>query len=232
MSWSAYTKNRPGVRGTTEDVELQQLVDRPATIAGLGPGRSRYARPARVAREGAVTAGLPKPGAGRARRGGTPSPTRSAGRGSGRGGRASAAAPPRLAAFEVAEADDVDEGPLGRVEPERAPGPDLEFFAAQLERARVELVEARRCLQCRASAPPGDGDVDGGGDGIGQAMAGERGLQAQRRERDPLGDLDKVGVGGRSIGPAVDAATEREDLPGVPQGVKRLSATPACLASP
>ncbi len=120
----------------------------------------------------------------------------------------------------MAEADDVDEGPLGRVEPERAPGPDLEFVSSQLERARVELVEARRCLQAGPSAPPGDGDVDGGGDGIGQAMARKRGLQAQRRERDPLGDLDKVGVGGRSIGPAVDAATEREDLPGVPQGVK------------
>jgi hypothetical protein len=107
--------------------------------------------------------------------------------------------PGHLAAFEVAEADDVDEGPLGRVEPERAPGPDLEFVSSQLERARVELVEARRCLQAGPSAPPGDGDVDGGGDGIGQTMARKRGLQAQRRERDPLGDLDKVeSAGGAS----------------------------------
>jgi hypothetical protein len=128
--------------------------------------------------------------------------------------------PGDLAAFEVAEADAVDQGPFCRVQPERAPGPDLELVASQLERPGVELVDARRRLQGGASASSGDGDVDGAGDGVDQAVARQRGLQAQRGTRDPLGDLDQVEVGGWGIGPAVDAATEREDLPAVAEGVQ------------
>lgn len=44
-------------------------------------------------------------------------------------------------------------------------------------------------------------------------------LQAQRGIRDALGDLDQTGVSGRRIGRAVDAASEREGLPAVAQGV-------------
>jgi len=93
-------------------------------------------------------------------------------------------------------------------------------------------VDAGRRLQGWSSASPGDGDVDGGGDGVDQAVARERGLQAQRGVRDPLSDLDQVRVGGWGISPAVDAATEREDLPAVAQGYSRLSPTPASVASP
>ena len=37
---------------------------------------------------------------------------------------------------------------------------------------------------------------------------------------DALGDLDQVGVGGRRVGPAVDAPSERDDLPGIAEGVQ------------
>jgi hypothetical protein len=92
----------------------------------------------------------------------------------------------------------------------------------------VELVDARRRLERRASASSGDGDVDGGRNGVDQAVASERALQAQRGVRDALGNLDQIGVGGRRIGPAVDATAERDDLSAVAQGVQ-TPVTDTCL---
>ncbi|MCL4446291.1 MAG: hypothetical protein M1134_05405 [Actinobacteria bacterium] len=120
----------------------------------------------------------------------------------------------------MAKANDIDEGPLGRLQPDRPAGADLQLFTAEVERPGFKLVNAARCPKDWASASSGDRDVDGGGNGVDQFMASESGLQTQRGMWDTLGDLDQVRVGGRRVGPAVDAASKREDLPAVAQGVK------------
>jgi len=55
-------------------------------------------------------------------------------------------------------------------------------------------MEATRCVQYRSRLTAWDGDVDGGGDGVTEAMPSERCLQAHRGAGHPLSDLDQVKV--------------------------------------
>ena len=63
-------------------------------------------------------------------------------------------------------------------------------------------------------------------------MAGERGLQAQRRSGNPFRDLHEVIVGRRGVRPAVDSATQGDDLPSIPEPVKSSVAEPGSAGFP
>ncbi len=130
--------------------------------------------------------------------------------------------PRDIAAFQVSQPNNVDQRALGRVDTDGASRADIERFTAELEGAGGELVQASWRLQRRSAAAARDCDVDRRRNGVDEAMAGERRLQAERGERNALGDLDQVGVRGGCVRPAVDATAKGDDVPGVTQPVQAL----------
>jgi hypothetical protein len=93
---------------------------------------------------------------------------------------------------------------------------------SEFEGGLAELVQADGRPELRASAAPGNGDVDGGGDRIDEVMARQCRLQADRGHRRPFRDLDEVEIGRRSVGPSVRTAAERDDVSPVAKAVDAL----------
>src|SRR5262249_21784767 len=108
-------------------------------------------------------------------------------------------------------------------QPDRPPSANVQRPTTQLEGARLELVYAAGRPERRPRvAAAWDRDVNGGRDRVEEAVAGQRRLPAQRCPGGAFGDLDQVRVGGRRIGPAVDASAERDDVPAVSKPVDVL----------
>jgi hypothetical protein len=120
----------------------------------------------------------------------------------------------------MTQTDQVHEGALRRVDPDGGAGADVQSLSPQVECSKVELVEATGRVQHRSRLTAWDGDVDGGGDRVDEAMPSERCLQAQRGAGHPLGDLDQIKVSQRGVGPPVDAASEGDDLSGVAEPIQ------------
>src|SRR5262249_61904074 len=111
--------------------------------------------------------------------------------------------PGDVAAFPVAQPDDVEEGTLRRVQPDRPPSANVQRPTTQLEGARLELVYAAGRPERRPRvAAAWDRDVNGGRDRVEEAVAGQRRLPAQRCPGGAVRDLAPIRGGGRRNRPA------------------------------
>ena len=121
----------------------------------------------------------------------------------------------------VREAHGIDDSPLGRID--RKPLPSLGDLLAtlQTERGRSEDVNfGRGVVDARTMGAARDGDVDDGGQLVGQIPVSQRGVQADDASRDTRTDRRQIRAGAdRAAGHAKNPTARTKQVPAGAQTV-------------
>jgi hypothetical protein len=113
----------------------------------------------------------------------------------------------------MSQPNDIDERPFGGVQAHRAAITDSKFFTAKIERVSSKHVNVSWRAQRRNTATAWNGNVDAGGNNVGQPVTGQRCDQAKRATGRSMRNFQKILVSFRSARPLIQASADLPDNP-------------------